>query len=112
MTLNGLEFIFDQIITNALKYTPSQSGEIKIYTSEEPQMTYVHIQDNGIGIPATDLPRIFDRGFTGNNGRKNEKATGMGLYLCKTLCDKLISKDFRILCAFKRYHNHHWFSSK
>ena len=87
-----LEFIFDQIITNALKYTPSQSGEIKIYTSEEPQMTYVHIQDNGIGIPATDLPRIFDRGFTGNNGRKNEKATGMGLYLCKTLCDKLYLK--------------------
>ena len=87
-----LEFIFDQIITNALKYTPSQSGEIKIYTSEQQQMTFLHIQDNGIGISSSDLPRIFDRGFTGNNGRKNEKATGMGLYLCKTLCDKLYLK--------------------
>lgn len=84
-----LEFIFDQIITNALKYTPSESGEIKIYTTQESQMTYVHFQDNGIGISSADLPRIFERGFTGSNGRCNEKATGMGLYLCKTLCDKL-----------------------
>ena len=47
------------------------------------------MEDNGIGISLSDLHRVFDKGFTGQNGRKNEKATGMGLYLCKLLCDKL-----------------------
>lgn len=84
-----VEFILDQIISNALKYTPEETGEIHIYTTIEKNITYLHIQDNGIGIPEKDQKRIFDRGFTGSNGRNNEKATGMGLYLCKTLCDKL-----------------------
>lgn len=84
-----IEFILDQIISNALKYTPSQIGEIKIYTTMQEHMTCLHIEDNGIGIDSKDLHRIFERGFTGSNGRITEKATGMGLYLCKTLCDKL-----------------------
>ena len=84
-----VEFILDQILSNALKYTPAQTGEIRIYTSKKDNMTCLHIQDNGMGIDARDLPKIFERGFTGRNGRTNEKATGMGLYLCKTLCDKL-----------------------
>lgn len=84
-----LEFIIDQIITNALKYTKEQSGKIRIYTKQQEQSVSLYIEDNGIGISLSDLHRVFDKGFTGQNGRKNEKATGMGLYLCKLLCDKL-----------------------
>jgi signal transduction histidine kinase len=52
-------------------------------------MISLHIQDNGSGISSSELGRIFEKGFTGTNGKLNEKATGMGLYLCKTLCNKL-----------------------
>ncbi|MEG1732319.1 MAG: sensor histidine kinase, partial [Longicatena sp.] len=84
-----LEFILEQILNNALKYTPEECGEIHIYTTTKENSISLHIQDNGIGIDISDLPRIFEKGFTGRNGRLNEKATGMGLYICKTLCDKL-----------------------
>lgn len=84
-----IEFILDQIITNALKYTPETSGIIKIYTENHEHAIALHIQDNGAGIESTDIQRVFEKGFTGLNGRLNEKATGMGLYLCKMLCDKL-----------------------
>lgn len=84
-----LEFIIDQIISNALKYTPSETGCLHIYTTKDENSISLHIQDNGIGIDEHDLGRIFDKGFTGKNGRINEKATGIGLYLCKALCDKL-----------------------
>lgn len=84
-----LEFILDQILTNALKYTPEESGVIHIYTTERENVISLHIADNGAGIDTSDITRVFDKGFTGRNGRLNEKATGMGLYLCKMLCDKL-----------------------
>lgn len=84
-----LEFILDQIITNALKYTPDETGILHICAEQKENSIELHIKDNGIGIPESDLHRIFDKGFTGTNGRINEKATGMGLYLCKMLCDKL-----------------------
>lgn len=84
-----LEFILEQIISNALKYTPEETGEIKICTKKYPEMTQLYIEDNGMGIDLKDIKRVFDKGFTGSNGRKNEKATGMGLYLSKLLCDKL-----------------------
>lgn len=84
-----LEFILDQIISNALKYAPQEHGILTIDTTKSENSIALHIKDNGIGIPYSDLYRIFDKGFTGQNGRMNEKATGMGLYLCKTLCDKL-----------------------
>lgn len=84
-----LEFILDQIIGNALKYTDEAVGEIKITTKKSDEAVLLSIQDNGIGIPLEDMNRIFQKGFTGNNGRTNEKATGMGLYLCKLLCEKL-----------------------
>lgn len=83
-----VEFILDQIISNALKYTDIQ-GEISISATSSDHKVLLEIKDNGIGIDEDDLPRIFDKGFTGKNGRKYEKATGMGLYLCKKLCDKL-----------------------
>ena len=75
-----LEFILNQIVSNALKYSES-GGTIRIDTKK--------CEDEGIGISLNDLSRIFDKGFTGHNGRNSEKATGMGLYLCKLLCDKL-----------------------
>lgn len=84
-----LEFILGQIINNALKYLPVQDGVLHMYMCKHENNITLHIQDNGIGIPDYELRRIFDKGFTGTNGRNNEKATGMGLYLCKLLCDKL-----------------------
>lgn len=76
-------FVFEQIISNALKYI--KKGQIFIYMKEKSLV----IEDTGIGIPAEDLPRIFEKGFTGYNGRENKKSTGIGLYLCKNIMDKL-----------------------
>lgn len=76
-------FVLEQIISNALKYI--KKGQIFIYMKEKSLV----IEDTGIGIPAKDLPRIFEKGFTGYNGRENKKSTGIGLYLCKNIMDKL-----------------------
>jgi len=79
-----LSFVIEQILSNALKYTPS--GSVSIYM-EPPQV--LCIQDTGIGIASEDLPRIFEQGFTGCNGRTDKKASDIGLYLCKRICDDL-----------------------
>ena len=63
----------------------TKKGQISIYMKEKSLV----IEDTGIGIPAEDLPRIFEKGFTGYNGRENKKSTGIGLYLCKNIMDKL-----------------------
>lgn len=76
-------FVLEQLISNALKYT--KKGQISIYMKEKSLV----IEDTGIGILAEDLPRIFEKGFTGYNGRENKKSTGIGLYLCKNIMDKL-----------------------
>lgn len=76
-------FVLEQIISNALKYI--KKGQIFIYMKEKSLV----IEDTGIGILAEDLPRIFEKGFTGYNGRENKKSTGIGLYLCKNIMDKL-----------------------
>lgn len=78
-----ISFVIEQIISNALKYT--KKGEIHIYVKNET----LYIQDTGIGIKAEDLPRIFEKGFTGYNGRVDKKASGIGLYLCKQIIDQL-----------------------
>ena len=83
-----LEFVIGQILSNALKYSES-GGTIRIDTKKCEDALILSIADEGIGISLNDLSRIFDKGFTGHNGRNSEKATGMGLYLCKLLCDKL-----------------------
>ncbi|WP_337018874.1 sensor histidine kinase [Oceanobacillus massiliensis] len=83
-----LQFIVNQIVTNSLKYTEA-GGEITISTVATPQEKQLIIQDNGIGISKKDLPRIFNRGFTGETGRKHAKSTGMGLYLAQQLSNKL-----------------------
>ena len=84
-----IEFILDQIVTNALTYTPPQNGLIRIYAKRRENSIQLFISDNGVGIDPKDIRRIFQKGFTGNNRPHNEKATGIGLYLCHTLCRKL-----------------------
>lgn len=78
-----LAFVLEQLLSNALKYT--KEGSVSIYMAGEELV----IEDTGIGICPEDLPRIFEKGFTGYNGRKDKKSTGIGLYLCKTVLDKL-----------------------
>lgn len=79
-----LLFVIEQIISNAVKYTPS--GEVEIYCEEPLTLC---IRDTGIGIATEDLPRIFEKGYTGCNGRLEKKASGIGLYLCKRICGRL-----------------------
>ena len=80
-----LLFVIEQILSNAVKYTPS-GGEIRV-SMKTPGI--LCIKDTGIGIAPEDLPRIFERGYTGLNGRADKKASGLGLYLCKRICDNL-----------------------
>jgi signal transduction histidine kinase len=84
-----LRFILNQLLTNSLKYTEDYEGEVAISTRVTPQEKLLIIRDNGIGIDPRDLPRIFNRGFTGTNGRSHTKSTGMGLYLAQELSKKL-----------------------
>jgi len=83
-----LFFILDQILSNSLKYT-ANNGFIKISGVLNSSGKQLMIQDNGIGIKAEDINRVFDKGFTGYNGREDFKATGIGLYLSKNLATKL-----------------------
>ena len=79
-----LSFVIEQVLSNALKYT--KSGTITI--TEEPEKRLC-IRDTGIGIAPEDLPRIFENGFTGYNGRADRRASGIGLYLCRRICTRL-----------------------
>lgn len=83
-----LRFILDQLISNAVKYRTSQPV-LHFFATKENDSIILSIADNGIGIPASDLPRVFEKGFTGQNGRTIHSSTGIGLYLCRRLCDKL-----------------------
>lgn len=85
-----IKFIINQIIINSIKYSKKERGYINIYSLEnENNKISLIIEDNGIGIPKSDINRVFDKGFTGENGRVHGKSTGIGLYLCKKLCTKL-----------------------
>lgn len=79
-------FVLEQILTNAVKYTPQ--GFVRIYLDPAVPQTIV-IEDTGIGIRSDDLPRVFERGFTGCNGRGGARSTGLGLYLCREVLTKL-----------------------
>lgn len=84
-----IEFIIGQIISNSIKYK-SDKPTIEIYSEKSSNKINLYIKDNGIGIPMQDISRVFEKGFTGSNGRKkHSESTGIGLYLCKKLCDKL-----------------------
>lgn len=84
-----LEYILRQLITNAVKYADKPEPWIKLSACPSENAVKLTVSDNGTGIADNELPRIFDKGFTGTNGRKNARATGMGLYICKKMCDKL-----------------------
>ena len=76
-------FVIEQLLSNALKYT--REGSIKIYSEGK----VLCIKDTGIGIAPEDLPRVFDKGYTGCNGRTDRRASGLGLYLCRRICQNL-----------------------
>lgn len=82
-------FICNQILYNSIQYSKSTGGTVHISATRNKNNVILKIQDTGIGIEEKDIGRVFDKGFTGENGRRFNKATGMGLYLCKKLCDKL-----------------------
>ena len=79
-----LSFVIEQVLSNALKYTPSGSITISLVGEKT-----LRIEDTGIGIAPSDLPRIFENGYTGFNGRTDKKASGIGLYLCRRVCNNL-----------------------
>ena len=83
-----IRFILNQIISNAVKYHTDQPA-LHFFALKEKNQVILSVEDNGIGIPKSDLPRIFEKGFTGQNGRTIHSSTGIGLYLCRRLCDKL-----------------------
>lgn len=82
-------FILNQLLLNSIKYRRETNALIHICTAQEEHSVLLIIEDNGMGIPPEDQARIFDKGFTGSNGRIRGRSTGMGLYLCKKLCQKL-----------------------
>lgn len=83
-------FILNQIIQNSIKYSKKDDKKIEIYSEEKKDSVTLWVKDNGIGIKEKDISRVFEKGFTGENGRLiGKKSTGIGLYLCKKLCDKL-----------------------
>ncbi|MGL4344324.1 MAG: sensor histidine kinase [Cellulosilyticaceae bacterium] len=82
-------FILGQLITNSIKYAKDSERQLRIDAVPLKNKVVLSIEDNGIGIDAKDIRRVWEKGFTGQNGRKHTKSTGLGLYLCKKLCDRL-----------------------
>lgn len=83
-------FILNQIIQNSIKYRKKENSVIEIYANQGKENVILYIKDNGIGVKQGEITRVFEKGFTGTNGRlSNKKSTGIGLYLCKKLCNKL-----------------------
>lgn len=83
-----VRFILNQIIGNAVKYRSGQPA-LRFFAARKDNRVLLSVKDNGMGISQSDLPRIFDKGFTGQNGRAVSNSTGIGLYLCRRLCDRL-----------------------
>ena len=94
-------YVIEQIVNNACKYVDNY-GIIKIHGKETDEKVILSIWDNGMGIPAKDIGRIFDRGFTGENGRKTARSTGMGLYIAKKIADQL-NFDIEVSSQVSRY---------
>ncbi|MCI8319793.1 MAG: HAMP domain-containing histidine kinase [Dorea sp.] len=84
-----IAFILNQLVLNSVKYKNGDKEQLCIRTEEQERSVRLVVEDDGIGIKKEELPRIFEKGFTGSNGRMTQRATGMGLYLCKSLCKKL-----------------------
>ena len=84
-----LEFILGQIVDNSIKYGEDGKLRLEISSEKEDNAVLLNIKDNGCGIKESEVGRVFDKGFTGSNGRTGKNSTGIGLYLCKKLCDRL-----------------------
>ena len=85
-----MEFVLTQLISNSIKYgAEDRERVLEVFAEEKDHQVQLHVRDNGIGISEADLPRIFEKSFTGENGRRREKSTGMGLYIARNLCRKL-----------------------
>ena len=84
-----LEFILNQLIINSIKYKKENGAVISLTATENEQNIQLNLRDNGMGIKKSEIDRIFDKGFTGTNGRNQKKSTGIGLYLCKKMCEEL-----------------------
>lgn len=82
-------FILNQILSNSIKYRRDKNAQIKISSTMEDHQVILKIWDNGIGIPSSDIPRVFDKAFSGKNGRRVSSSTGMGLFIVKKLIQKL-----------------------
>ena len=83
-----IAFILNQMLLNSVKYRREQPV-FYIYTERGKNGVVLVLEDNGAGIRQEEIPRIFEKGFTGSNGRSHERSTGMGLYLCRKLCGRL-----------------------
>jgi len=83
-----LSYIISQLLNNSYKYV-KENGQINIWATEDDKSVKLMIKDNGVGIEQKDINRIFDKGFTGENGRRTTKSTGMGLYFTKKMLNKL-----------------------
>ena len=95
-------YVLDQLINNAIKYS-RENAKIQFYGEESDKYICLNIRDNGIGIAAEDLERVFNKGFTGNNGRDTRyKSTGMGLYFSKKILDKL-GNSFEVYSVKNEY---------
>lgn len=84
-----ISFIMNQLILNSVKYKKGAAEKIMIYTEKYENSVCLIVEDDGVGIRKEETGRIFDKGFTGSNGRNTARSTGMGLYLCRNLCEKL-----------------------
>lgn len=96
-----ISFILNQIISNAVKYK-KEDAHISFGVEQKDNQIFLKVTDNGIGISSKDLPRVTQKGYTGTTGRNYHKSTGMGLYLCKKLCDKL-QLSFKIESMEEQY---------
>lgn len=83
------KYVIEQIINNAIKYSYKEKSYLRFYSEKKEKVTFLYMKDEGIGIKQQDMPRIFEPFFTGTNGRDNKESSGIGLYMCKTICDKL-----------------------
>ncbi len=85
-----LTFIIGQIIDNSIKYaSPARDLKLSFYLTDEDGRAVICLSDNGVGMKSSECPRAFEKGFTGTNGRTGRASTGIGLYLCKKLCNRL-----------------------
>lgn len=85
----SLLFVISQLLRNAITYRRADGPSLNLCHDRQGDQVLLKISDNGIGIPPEDLPRVFDKGFTGQNGRRNRRSTGIGMYLCKKFCDHM-----------------------